>query len=206
MSNAVLKEASTTSPAKSLQRPTLVLNADLTPLAIWPLSVESAQDAIQKVLRGRADIVEAYEGEWCRSQKLTIQIPKVVVIRELAHVRGKPKFTRRNVWLRDKGRCQYCGEKVEMSEFTFDHVKPKSKGGKTVWENILTCCSECNTLKGDKDPNHSGRKAVRGSLRPLKEPRQPTNIELIRSGLQLLPNERREPWADYLYWSVELRP
>lgn len=201
-----IEEASTTTGAKkSLRRPTLVLNADYTPLATWPLSVESAKEAIKMVLRQKADVVETWPDEVCRSATRTIEIPKVVVIREFAHVYGKPKFTRRNVWLRDRGCCQFCGEPVEMSEYTFDHVIPKSKGGKTVWENILACCSTCNGIKGDKPANHSGRKGGKGSLRPLKTPRQPTNAELIQAGLALIPNDLREPWADYLYWSAPLK-
>jgi 5-methylcytosine-specific restriction endonuclease McrA len=200
-----LEEASTTSPAKSLRsRVTLILNADYSPLAVWPLSVHPAIDAIKMVMRQRADVVEAWPGEFCRSATQTIEVPKVVVIREFAHVYGKPKFTRRNVWLRDNGHCGYCGDPVELSEYTFDHVIPRSKGGLTSWENVLVACSACNAKKADKHPNYSGRKGVKGSLRPLKEPRQPTNSELIRAGLKLLPNDLREPWADYLYWSAPL--
>jgi hypothetical protein len=90
---------------------------------------------------------------------------------------------------------------------TFDHLVPRSRGGRTEWSNILTACLRCNGLKGNKAANHSGRKGVisaDGKLRPLKMPRQPTAAELLRAGLEFLPNDVREDFFSYLYWSADL--
>jgi hypothetical protein len=61
-------------------------------------------------------------------------------------------------------------------------------------------------LKADRPANHSGRKGVVGSLRPLKAPKQPTSVELLIAGLQFLPNDVREEWGSWLYWDVALKP
>ena len=86
---------------------------------------------------------------------------------------------------------------------------PRSQGGRTVWTNILTACLKCNGLKSDKAANHSGRRGVisaDGKLRPLKDPRRPTAAELLRAGLEFLPNDVREDFGSFLYWQVELNP
>jgi HNH endonuclease len=92
---------------------------------------------------------------------------------------------------------------------TFDHVVPRSRGGKTVWTNILSACLRCNGQKGSTSPNHSGRvRSVdpKGRMRPLKEPRRPSAAELLRAGLEFLPNDLREDFGSFLYWNVPLVP
>jgi 5-methylcytosine-specific restriction endonuclease McrA len=120
-------------------------------------------------------------------------VPKVVMLREFAPVHGKPKFCRASVYLRDRYRCQYCGERFERQDLTFDHLNPRARGGKTTWDNILTSCSPCNLAKRDGD-----------LMKPLSLPRQPTHSELLRAGLELLPNDVKESFGDWLYWSAEL--
>lgn len=183
---------------------TLVLNADGRPLSTWPLSLVSAQEAISAVWRDRATVVETWKGAFFRSPSVTIAVPKVLMLREYAPITGDPKFCRRSILLRDRFRCQYCGNEFSSPELTFDHVVPRSAGGKTVWTNIVSACIKCNALKGNRPANHSGRKGVAGSLRPLKEPRRPTNSELLRAGLEFLPNDVREDFGSWLYWNSEL--
>ena len=101
--------------------------------------------------------------------------------------------------------CQYCGEKFPSEQLTFDHVTPRSKGGCTTWDNILTACLKCNSGKASNDANLSGRKKD-GTYRPLKMPKRPSSAELLRAGLEFLPNEVRENWNDFLYWQVPLLP
>lgn len=184
---------------------TLVLNADGRPLSTWPLSLVSAQDAISAVWRDRATVIETWDGAFFRSPSTTIAVPKVMMLREYAPIAGEPKFCRRSILLRDRFRCQYCGEPFPSHELTFDHVTPRARGGKTVWINIVAACLRCNALKADRPANHSGRRGVTGSLRPLKEPRRPSNAELLRAGLEFLPNDVREDFGSWLYWNSELR-
>lgn len=184
---------------------TLVLNSDGRPLSTWPLSLISAQDAVSAIWRERVTVLETWNDAFFRSPSTTTAVPKVVMLRAYAPISGEPKFCRRSILLRDRYRCQYCGEPFPSHELTYDHVIPRSQGGKTMWTNIVTACLRCNALKADRLPNFSGRKALPGSLRPLKEPRRPSNAELLRAGLEFLPNDVREDFASWLYWNSELR-
>lgn len=182
---------------------TLVLNADYRPLSTWPLSVVSAQDAVSTLWRDRADVVETWPDAFYRSPSTTIAVPKVIALRAYAHVAAQPKFCRRSILLRDRFKCQYCGDKFAAEDLTFDHVVPRSAGGQTVWDNILSACVDCNKTKRNGLPNYSGRKGT--ALRPLKQPRQPTTAELLRAGLEFLEPQIREDFASWLYWSSELQ-
>lgn len=183
---------------------TLVLNADYRPLSTWPLSVVSAQDAVSTIWRDRADVVETWKDAFFHSPSTTIAVPKVIALRNYAPISAMPKFCRRSILLRDKFRCQYCGQRFESQDLTFDHVIPRSAGGKTEWSNILSACIPCNKAKRDRLPNYSGRRA-QGDMRPLKAPRQPTTAELLRAGLEFLDPVIRDDFASWLHWNAELQ-
>lgn len=191
--------------ASAIRRPyrTLVLNADYMPLMSWPLSVIPAQEAVSTVWRERADVVETWEGAFYRSPSRQIAVPKVIALRSYANVHASPKFCRRSILLRDRFRCQYCGKQYPSEELTYDHVVPRSAGGKTEWSNILTACVECNKRKQNMLPNYSAKKGA--AVRPLKAPRAPTAAELMRAGLEFLEPEVRETFGEWLYWSAELK-
>jgi 5-methylcytosine-specific restriction endonuclease McrA len=189
--------------ATALARRTLVLNADYRPISTWPLSLVSGQDAVRAVFRDRATVVEEWD-EVFRSPTTEIRVPKVIALREYAPISATPKFCRRSILLRDRYRCQYCGERFESEDLTFDHVIPRSAGGKTVWENILSACVPCNIKKRDRLPNYSGRRASE-DFRPLKPPKQPTTAELLRAGLEFLAPEIRADFGSFLYWNAELQ-
>jgi len=180
-------------PLEVPKRPlrTLVLNADCRPLSTWPLSLISAQDAVHAVYRDRVSVLETWDQVF-RSPSTTIHVPKVVALKDYAPVSGNPKFCRRSILLRDHYRCQYCGEQFPSHDLTFDHYIPRAKGGKTVWENILTACVECNSLKGDKH------------LKPRKLPHRPSHSELLVAGLQFLPADIKMDFGSYLYWGATL--
>jgi 5-methylcytosine-specific restriction endonuclease McrA len=189
------------------QRRTLVLNADHRPLSTWPLSLVPAQDAVHALYRDRVVVIEEWPDAVFRSPSMEIAVPKVVALRRYASTSGRPKFCRRSILLRDGYRCQYCGGQFESEDLTFDHVIPRAQGGKTEWTNILTCCVGCNGKKGAAAPRQSGRRGVFGAdgrVRPLKEPRCPTTAELLRAGLEFLPNDIRQDFGSYLYWNVGL--
>jgi 5-methylcytosine-specific restriction endonuclease McrA len=181
---------------------TLVLNADYRPLSTWPLSLITGQDAVRAVFRGRATTVEEWDAV-LRSPSVEIRVPKVIALHEYAPISAAPKFCRRSILLRDRFRCQYCGHQFPSHELTFDHVIPRSRGGKTEWTNILSACVGCNKSKRDQPADWSGRKGA--GIRPLKAPKQPTTMELLKAGLQFLDNETREDYGSWLYWSSELR-
>lgn len=173
---------------------TLVLNADCRPLSTWPLSLISAEDAIHAVYRDRVNIIETWDAVF-RSPSTEIKVPKVVSLRHYAKIAAEPKFCRRSILLRDRFRCQYCGEKFPSNELTFDHFTPRANGGKTVWENILTACLTCNAKKA----HHPAQRFM-----PRSHPRRPSTLELLKSGLEFLPNDLREDFGSWLYWESEL--
>jgi 5-methylcytosine-specific restriction endonuclease McrA len=183
---------------------TLVLNADYRPLSTYPLSIIAAQDAVSAIWRERVDVVETWPDAFFRSPSTTITVPKIGALRDYAPFSGEPKFCRRSILLRDRFRCCYCGEAFPSHELTYDHLIPRSRGGKTEWTNIVTACLRCNAQKADSLPNYSGGKAA-GQMRPLKDPRRPTNAELLRAGLEFLSNDVREDFGSYLYWNTELQ-
>ncbi|MDZ4842158.1 MAG: HNH endonuclease [Hyphomicrobium aestuarii] len=175
--------------------PALVLNADFRPLSYYPLSLWSWQDTVKAVFLDRVNIVSEYD-TYVRSVNFTMRLPSVVSLKTYVKPATYPAFTRFNVFLRDRFTCQYCGDKDEL---TFDHVIPRSRGGMTRWDNVITACSPCNLAKGGAMP------AVCG-MHPMQAPYRPTVYELHRNGRLFPPNYLHESWVDYLYWDTELEP
>ena len=142
--------------------PALVLNADFRPLSYYPLSLWCWQDAVKSVFLERVSIVSNYKRK-IRSPSFEMNLPSVIALKSFIQPSKHPNFTRFNVFLRDKFTCQYCGEKKDL---TFDHLLPKSKGGITDWENVVTACSSCNVKKGGRLYSISGMKLFTKPYRP----------------------------------------
>jgi hypothetical protein len=205
VTQVALKERSTGINRRVESLRTLVLNADGRPIQTWPLNFISASDAVKDVWLDKAIVVDTWEDAFFRSPSTQIAVPKVLMLRSYANTRGEPKYCRMSVYLRDRFCCQYCGKKFTADELTLDHVVPRADKGESRWDNVVACCVPCNAAKGNQRANHSGRKAVPGSLRPLKQPRRPTAAELMRAGLELLPNDVKEDFGSWLYWNAELK-
>jgi 5-methylcytosine-specific restriction endonuclease McrA len=164
----------------------------------------TAQEAAVALWKDRATLVEDW-GEVFGTARGSLPVPKVIALREYVHVHAQPKFCRRSIYLRDRYCCQYCGVRFHTSELTFDHVFPRSKGGQTTWDNVLTCCVKCNVSKRDSLVSHGARRGSQQGWRPLKMPRQPTSFELLKNGIEELDPTIRSDYASYLYWTAELR-
>ena len=175
--------------------PALVLNADYRPLSYFPLSLWSWQDTIKAVFLERVNIVAEYD-RTVRSVAFEMRVPSVVSLKTYVKPTRNPAFTRFNVFLRDRFQCQYCGER---SDLTFDHVVPRSRGGRTTWINVVTACAPCNLRKGGSMPD-------RAEMHPRIPPHRPSVAELQNNGRMFPPNYLHESWADYLYWDSELEP
>ncbi len=175
--------------------PALVLNADYRPLSYYPLSLWSWQDAIKAVFLDRVNILAEYDFR-VSSPSMSLALPSVVCLKSYVKPSRHPAFTRFNVFLRDRFRCQYCGAEHDL---TFDHVVPRRFGGETTWENIVAACSSCNLKKGGKMPQEA-------RMFPAQKPYHPTVHDLHNNGRQFPPNYLHESWMDYLYWDVELEP
>jgi 5-methylcytosine-specific restriction endonuclease McrA len=170
----------------------LVLNADFHPLSYFPLSLISWQDAVQAVYADKVAVVSEYDA-WARSPSQQIRLPSVVALREYQPAPKRVAFTRFNVFLRDRFRCQYCGDPFEAPDLTFDHVVPRCRGGQTAWDNVVAACRACN-----------GRKDKFLNMKPATKPRIPTSQELLAAKRAFPPNYLHESWRDFLYWDVEL--
>jgi len=173
--------------------PALVLNADYTPLSYYPLSLWPWQTAIKAMFLERVDVVAHYDRE-VHSPSASLKLPSVIALRQYVRPNEYPAFTRFNLFLRDRFRCVYCGSHREL---TFDHVVPRSQGGRTNWENVATACAPCNLKKGGRTPRQAGMHVER-------EPIRPTSWQLQDHGKSFPPNYLHQSWRDYLYWDVEL--
>src|SRR5438552_295759 len=126
-----------------------------------PHKVISWQRAIVLSFLGKVEVVAEYD-EVIRSPSIALRAPAVVRMHR-AHVphRSTLRFCRANVFRRDGYKCQYCGEVLAGRLLTFDHVVPRARGGKTEWENIVTCCGPCNDRKRDRTPDEAAMKLLR---------------------------------------------
>jgi 5-methylcytosine-specific restriction endonuclease McrA len=173
--------------------PALVLNADYRPLSYYPLSVWSWQDAIKAVYMERVEVIAQYD-QAVHSTSCEMRLPSVISLKEYVHQDRAPAFTRFNLFLRDGFKCAYCESPEDL---TFDHVVPRSRGGKTTWENIVTACSPCNLKKG-------GRSLKEAHMSPRRPARRPSMHELQAMGRKFPPHHLHESWVDWLYWDVVL--
>lgn len=173
--------------------PALVLNADYRPLSYFPLSVWPWQEAVKAVFMDRVNIVSLYD-RIVHSPTMSMQLPSVVSLKRYVQPSRRPAFTRFNVFLRDSFECQYCGDDKDL---TFDHLIPRSKGGLTRWDNVVTACAPCNLLKGGRLPREA-------QMFPKLYPVEPTVLQLQHAGRAFPPNHLHESWRDYLYWDTPL--
>ena len=160
----------------------LVLNATYE-----PINVCTVRRAAVLVLKERAEIIET--SEWAlHSESLTVDRP--AVIRLVSYVRiprdaHSRKITRRAIFARDQWTCQYCG--THRDSLTVDHVIPRSKGGTSSWDNIVTCCAPCNRRKGDRLPHQI-------NMHPRQKPRMPNPHVFIQLASPTIP----ATWKPYL--------
>ena len=175
--------------------PALVLNADYRPLSYYPLSLWCWQDALKSAFLGRIIVVSHYD-RVVHSPTVAVRLPSVIALKSYVRPPRYPAFTRFNVFLRDRFSCQYC---ASGDNLTFDHLTPRSKGGQTTWENVVTACASCNLKKGGEMPDEA-------RMWPKQTPYRPSVHELHANGRLFPPNYLHESWLDYLYWDSELDP
>ncbi|QIG71353.1 HNH endonuclease protein [Rhizobium phage RHph_TM39] len=180
--------------------PSLVLNADMLPLSSSPLSLYHWHDTIKAVTENKASVIAEYD-RVIRSPTFEMKLPSVIALNNYVGIYTEIKFTRYNLFLRDKFTCQYCMEKFAYKNLTFDHVVPASRGGKTVWTNIVAACHPCNIKKRDRTPEEAG-------LHLHYKPYAPNYEQFKRLGRQD-PGKNHygnlhKTIIDWLYWDTEL--
>jgi 5-methylcytosine-specific restriction endonuclease McrA len=130
-----------------------------------------------------------------------IRVPRVILLLAYDRVpRRYVRFSRHNIYARDRSRCQYCGRQFARVELNLDHVVPRSKGGKSTWENVVCSCHRCNRLKGGRTPAEAGMRLIRLPFRPEWTPFMAETYSL----------RRHKEWLPFLsgvdaaYWNTEL--
>ena len=156
-----------------------------------PHRVVSWQRAVSMVFGGKVEVVEEYD-EDIRSVSVTIKMPAVVRILSRVRKRKGVKFSRVNVATRDDFRCQYCGNKHPLGQLNYDHVVPRSQGGRTEWENIVMACYPCNSRKGARTPKQAGMQLLKTPVKPKWLPAVVFHIDRATS----VP----EAWTNWVYW------
>lgn len=129
---------------------------------------------------------------------LNIRVPRIIVLLLFERLPKKEvKFTRHNVFERDRNTCQYCGKIFDRVELNLDHVMPRDRGGATTWENIVCSCIPCNTRKGNRLPHEAGMLLIRKPKRPKWRP-------FINISFNSSHHDSWKHFLDLAYWNVEL--
>ena len=168
---------------------TLVLNATYE-----PLQIVSWKRALRMLFQEKVEVVAEYDRQ-IHSISISIRLPAVLRLRQYVKIRhnyNRVRFTRANLYARDGYRCQYCGLKPDLSELTYDHVVPVAREGLKTWENIVTCCIDCNRKKGNRSPAEAG-------LDLRRQPKAPSGFPYKIHLLIRQPNVP-DSWKDYIFW------
>lgn len=178
-------------PSKSLQCSVLVLNK-----AYVPVHVISARRSIILLYRELAEVIHIEDGifnnfdfekwveysdflseekqpndDWIQGTSFEMMVPRVVRLYRYDRVPKQTlRFNRRNLFARDENTCQYCNKVFPVSQLSFDHVIPRSRGGETSWSNVVCCCLRCNTVKGNRTPKEAEMKLIRKPVKPFFSP------------------------------------
>jgi 5-methylcytosine-specific restriction endonuclease McrA len=160
-----------------------------------PHRIVNWQRAIVMIFREVAEVVENYD-EDISSVTFTMKMPAVIRLLKRITRRRAVKFSRMNVLLRDKFKCQYCGEKKPTKDLNYDHVLPRSQGGKTTWENIVTSCYDCNHRKAGRTPEQA-------KMQLLTKPVKPRSLPLVAFHIDQ-SDTVPEAWRNFLYWHGKL--
>ena len=143
-----------------------------SPARVKPVQITSTRRAFRLFYAGRVRAVDAdfrtYDFDnWCDlppgadhetivTPRRRIRIPRVIQLLHYDRVpRREVRFTRRNIFFRDRNRCQYCGHVFPQAELNLDHVVPLSRGGTSSWENVVCACIPCNSRKGNRTPHEA---------------------------------------------------
>jgi len=170
--------------------------------AYVPVARVGWKRALTLLFEGKVEVIEEYEDRMVRSVTLEFRVPSIIrFLRKIRDRKRAVKFSRENVYARDHGCCQYCGNRVVRPEATYDHVIQRSQGGHTRWENVVICCTPCNQRKGGRTPAQAGM-----PLRsvPTKPKSLPETLRLTFLFDRNAPLSWRQFAQSYAYWNAEL--
>ncbi len=170
----------------SMRAPVLVLNASYEPINIC-----AARRALVLVLKGVA-ATEEENGHYLHSARLAMRVPSVIRLLEYRRIPHQTRaLSRKNILLRDRNTCQYCGEVLHSTDLTLDHVVPRSRGGLSTWENLVAACHDCNRSKGN---------LLLGEMdwKLLREPRS-FSLHTSRHIMRMIGHSDKK-WRKYLFY------
>ena len=146
------------------------------------------------------DLSQAREqGHYIATPSMSIRVPEVIILRTFnGFFRQEVRFSRRNIFERDKNTCQYCGKRFAKADLTIDHVVPRSKGGRDTWQNLVLACVKCNVRKGNRTPDQAAAPLIR---RPVK----PSWLPALGSRVPTSELSTWQRFVDTAYWDAELR-
>ena len=196
-----------------LEQPVLVLNK------LWQaVNICSTRRALSMLFEGNAQVVHSEEGnfntfnfnEWAdfserepeldciNGVSIKLRLPRVVLLMVYDRMPKKEvKFTRHNIFQRDKNTCQYCGEKFDCRDLNLDHVIPRQHNGPTSWENIVCSCIPCNSKKSNKTP-------AQAEMNLIRQPKKPHWHPFMQVRFSMQYHESWRHFLDLAYWNVEL--
>ncbi len=184
--SAAIPAGSSGSRPAIMQEPVLVLNATFE-----PINVTAVRRAMVLLLKGVAQAEELNHAEVHSATKV-LKVPSVIRLLAYRHIPQQTRaLSRKNILLRDHNTCQFCGHMFSASELTLDHVVPRSRGGRSSWENLVASCYQCNNRKGDRTPEEAGLELVR---RP-----RPFTLHTSRQLMRLI-GHKDEKWRKYLFY------
>jgi len=154
-----------------------------------PVATISWQDAIVKWVTGKVEIIHEYDDRQIRSTHLVLKMPSVVrLVNQFRRNKEKVRYSKQNIFARDRWKCQYCNDIFPITRLTVDHVLPRSQGGKTSWENVVAACSSCNSKKANRTPQQA-------QMKLMSAPKKPTWIPVIK--LHMKDDHIPQVWKDY---------
>jgi len=180
---------------------TLVLTSSYEPYDLFDL-----KHAFNKVLNKRAEAISNYVDKRLNSFEDAHKAPSII---RMLYFVSLPKnntmfeqLSRKNIYLRDKGICQYCGKRIKLSEMHWDHVVPRDQGGVNSWINLVCACLKCNLKKANRTPAEAKMPLLR---KPYAPPRKHTRREEFLMKLKEIGNIPDKKWMDYIYFDVPLK-
>ncbi len=165
-----------------LRAPVLVLNR-----SYLPIHVTTVQRAFVLLYRGMAKAVddryETFDFQAWRGLRIgtgddaigivggALRVPRVILLAAFDRVpRRHVRFSRTNIYARDRNTCQYCGGRYARSQLNLDHVVPRAQGGRSTWENVVCSCVDCNRRKGGRTPKQAAMSLIRTPVKPRWTP------------------------------------
>jgi len=217
-----------------LRQSVLVLNRNFV-----PINVTTVFDAVCSVFGERAKFVDpetyaVYDfGGWIENwsdatrvakvsfdhfihcPRVDIVAPEVILCTDYHGVgygmstRCRPKFSRRNIFARDRQVCQYCGKRFESEGLNIDHVVPRAQGGRSEWTNVVLSCVKCNDKKANRTPSEAGMRLVRPPVVPSAESIRRPLVERLKRKIGGRPPKSWDAFlgkmVNELYWAAELK-